>query len=261
MTKITGTITPKALLDKQADYSKIFVIDNENKYVVVTIDDNYDTTKYAEYYYLDIKTADNFLSLFRNIEETYGGLYEQLKSDVSRNIGKYVDNTLHKYQARKTAFSSSIKDYYIPILHESTVEPGDLDAPEGYTKDGLGRDPDGSDISKDAAYQLQENEYLLINYTNSKTDESGNETKSTINKCYKCGDIIQPNFGIVDSLLYHKNHSYSKTSGFDFASLGNVKGYDNFKNPEGMFTLGTDEQICIKEIVKIELDKNDSFLY
>ena len=261
LTKITGTITPKALLDKQADYSKIFVIDNENKYVVVTIDDNYDTTKYAEYYYLDIKTADNFLSLFRNIEETYGGLYEQLKSDVSRNIGKYVDNTLHKYQARKTAFSSSIKDYYIPILHESTVEPGDLDAPEGYTKDGLGRDPDGSDISKDAAYQLQENEYLLINYTNSKTDESGNETKSVINKCYTCGDIIQPNFGIVDSLLYHKTHSYSKNSGFDFASLSKTDGYKNFKNPGGMFTLSTDEQICIKEIVKIELDKNDSFLY
>lgn len=261
LTRITGTITPKALLDKQADYSKIFVIDNENKYVVVTIDDNYDTTKYAEYYYLDIKTADNFLSLFRNIKETYGRLYEQLKSDVSRNIGKYVDNTLHKYQARNTAFSSSIKDYYIPILHESTVEPGDLDAPEGYTKDGLGRDPDGSDISKDAAYQLQENEYLLINYTNSKTDESGNETKSVINKCYKCGDIIQPNFGVVDSLLYHKNHSYSKTSGFDFTSLSNVNGYTNFKNPEGMFTLSTDEQICIKEIVKIELDKNDSFLY
>ena len=40
-----------------------------------------------------------------------------------------------------------------------------------------------------------------------------------------------------------------------------MNGYANFKNPEGMFTLGTDEQICIKEIVKIELDKNDSFLY
>ena len=189
-------------------------------------------------------------------------MYEQLKSDVSRNIGKYVDNTLHKYQARNTAFSSFIKEYYIPILHEATVEPGqELTMPEGYTADGLGRDPDGSDISKDAAYQLQENEYLLVNYTNSKTDESGNETKSVINKCYKCGDIIQPNFGIVDSLLYHKNHSYSKTSGFDFTSLSNVNGYTNFKNPEGMFTLGTDEQICIKEIVKIELDKNDSFLY
>lgn len=260
LTKITGTITPKALLDKQADYSKIFVIDNENKYVVVTIDDNYDTTKYAEYYYLDIKTADNFLSLFRNIEETCGGLYEQLKVDVTRNVGKYVDNKLHKYQARNTAFSSFIKDYYIPKLHESTVEPND-DNPEGYTADGLGRDPEGSDISKDAAYQLQENEYLLINYTNSKTDESGNETKSVINKCYTCGDIIQPNFGIVDSLLYHKTHSYSKNSGFDFTSLSNINGYANFKNPEGMFTLGTDEQICIKEIVKIELDKNDSFLY
>lgn len=262
LTEITGTITKDGLLKKQTDYSKIFIKNADSSYEVVTIDNDYTVAENTKYYYLDIKTADNFLALFRNIEETYGGLYEQLKSDVSRNIGKYVDNTLHKYQARNTAFSSFIKDYYIPILHEATVEPGqELTMPEGYTKDGLGRDPDGSDISKDAAYQLQENEYLLINYTNSKTDESGNETKNTINKCYKCGDIIQPNFGIVDSLLYHKNHSYSKTSGFDFASLGNVKGYDNFKNPEGMFTLGTDEQICIKEIVKIELDKNDSFLY
>lgn len=261
LTEITGTITKKTLLDKQTDYSKIFIKDADNSYKVVIIDDNYAVAENTKYYYLDIKTADNFLALFRNIEETYGRLYEQLKSDVSRNIGKYVDNTLHKYQARNTAFSSFIKEYYIPELHPSTVEPGDLDAPEGYTADGLGRDPEGSDISKDAAYQLQENEYLLINYTNSKTDESGNETKSVINKCYTCGDIIQPNFGIVDSLLYHKTHSYSKNSGFDFVSIRNTNGYNNFKNPEGMFTLGTDEQICIKEIVKIELDKNDSFLY
>ena len=243
---------------KQTNYSKIFIKNTDNSYEAVTIDDNYDVTKNTTYYYLDIKNADNFLTLF----EKYGQLYEQLKSDVSRNIGKYVDNALHKYQVRKTAFSSFIKEYYIPKLHNSTVEPGaEVTEPEGYTADGLGRDPEGSDISKDAAYQLQENEYLLINYTNSKTDESGNETKSVINKCYKCGDIIQPNFGIVDSLLYHKTHSYSKASGFDFTSLSNMNGYANFKNPEGMFTLGTDEQICIKEIVKIELDKNDSFLY
>ena len=262
ITKITGEIEPNDLLDKQATYSKIFIKNADDSYEAVTIDDNYDVAKNTGYYYLDIKTADNFLALFESIKGKYGQLYEQLKSDVSRNIGKYVDNALHKYQARKTAFSSYIKEYYIPKLHESTVEPGaEVTKPEGHTADGLGRDPEGSDISKDAAYQLQENEYLLINYTNSKTDESGNETKSVINKCYKCGDIIQPNFGIVDSLLYHKNHSYSKTSGFDFISLSNTNGYANFTNPEGMFTLGTDEQICIKEIVKIELDKNDSFLY
>ena len=257
---ITDTSTPKALLDKQVAYSKIFIKNADDSYKVVTIDDDYKVVENTKYYYLDIKAADNFLVLFKNIEETYGKLYEQLKTDVTRNIGKYVDNALHKYQVRNTAFSSYIKDYYIPKLHESTVEPND-DVPEGYTADGLGRDPEGSDISKDAAYQLQDNEYLLVNYTNAKTDESGNETKSVINKCYKCGDIIQPNFGIVDSLLYHKTHSYSKTSGFDFTSLSNMNGYANFKNPEGMFTLGTDEQICIKEIVKIELDKNDSFLY
>ena len=258
LTVIAGKATKADLLTKQTLYSKIFIINTEtNKYEAVTIDDNYDVVENTNYYYLDITTATNFVSLFNK----YGQLYEQLKSDVSRNIGKYVDTNLHKYQVRNTAFSSYIKEYYIPIIHESTVEPGDLEAQEGHTADGLGRDPEGSDISKDAAYQLQENEYLLINYTNSKTDESGNETKSVINKCYKCGDIIQPNFGIVDSLLYHKNHSYSKTSGFDFISLSNTNGYANFTNPEGMFTLGTDEQICIKEIVKIELDKNDSFLY
>lgn len=257
---ITDISTPKVLLDKQVAYSKIFIKNADDSYEVVTIDDNYKVVENTKYYYLDIKAADNFLALFENIKEKYGKLYEQLKVDVTRNVGKYVDNNLHKYQARNTAFSSFIKDYYIPKLHESTVEPND-DVPEGYTADGLGRDPEGSDISKDAAYQLQDNEYLLVNYTNSKTDESGNETKNVINKCYKCGDIIQPNFGIVDSLLYHKTHSYSKTSGFDFTSLSNMNGYANFKNPEGMFTLGTDEQICIKEIVKIELDKNDSFLY
>ena len=255
----TGTITEADLLTKQTAYSKIFIKNTEtDKYEVVTIDDKYKVVENTTYYYLDITTATNFVSLFNK----YGQLYEQLAPDVSRNVGKYVDNTLHKYQSRNRAFSSYIKDYYIPKLHESTVEPGaEITKPEGYTADGLGRDPEGSDISKDAAYQLQDNEYLLINYTNSKTDESGNETKSVINKCYKCGDIIQPNFGIVDSLLYHKTHSYSKTSGFDFTSLSNINGYANFKNPEGMFTLGTDEQICIKEIVKIELDKNDSFLY
>lgn len=259
LTVIAGTATKADLLTKQTVYSKIFIINTEtNKYEAVTIDDNYAVVENPNYYYyLDITTATNFVSLFNK----YGQLYEQLAPDVSRNVGKYVDNTLHKYQSRSRAFSSYIKDYYIPITRNTTVEPGDLDAPEGYTADGLGRDPEGSDISKDAAYQLQENEYLLINYTNSKTDESGNETKSVINKCYTCGDIIQPNFGIVDSLLYHKTHSYSKNSGFDFTSLSNINGYANFKNPEGMFTLGTDEQICIKEIVKIELDKNDSFLY
>lgn len=257
--KTTTEIIPTdVLLKAQTDYSKIFIINTEtNKYEAVTIDNNYTAAKNTKYYYLDIKNKDNFVSLFNKC----GQLYEQLKPDVSRNVGKYVDSRLHKYQARNTAFSSFIKDYYIPVTHAETVEPGDIDVPEGCTKDGLGRDSDGSDISKDAAYQLKDNEYLLINYTKSKTDESGNETKSVVNECYKAGAIIQPNFGIVDSTLYHKNHSYSKTSGFDFKSFSGKDGYANLTNPDGMFTLSTDEQICIKEIVKIELDTNDSFLY
>jgi hypothetical protein len=97
---------------------------------------------------------------------------------------------------------------------------------------------------KNAEYQLKKGEYLLINYTDSKTtDDSNQEQKQVINTVYKEGDIIKANFPIVDSDLYHSNHSFSKKDGFNF------EGY----SPEGMFTLGTDEQICIREPAAISL--------
>jgi G3E family GTPase len=121
------------------------------------------------------------------------------------------------------------------------------------TVDGLGQSANYATISKDSEYQLKDGEYLLINYTDSKTDESGTERKSVINKYYGKGEIIRPNFGIVDSLLYHNNHSYSKKDSFNFNEY--------VSNPDGMFTLGANEQIEIREVVNVELDTSGSYLY
>jgi hypothetical protein len=123
------------------------------------------------------------------------------------------------------------------------------------TVDGLGQSANYATISKDSEYELKKGEYLLINYTDSKTDEStGTETKSIINEYYGKGKIIRPNFGIVDSALYHNNHSYSKTDQFSFTKYG-------VSNPEGMFTLGANEQIELREIVNVHLDSANSCLY
>jgi hypothetical protein len=51
--------------------------------------------------------------------------------------------------------------------------------------------------------------------------------------------------------LYKNNHSYSKRDGFSFSG----------KQPEGMFTLGTNEQIEIREDVKVILNDETTYLY
>jgi hypothetical protein len=126
------------------------------------------------------------------------------------------------------------------------------DDPKEGTADGLGRDADYVGVPKDGEYQLNSGEYLLINYTDSKTDESGVEKKTVINKDYKAGDIIRANFNLIDSALYHNNHSYSKKDGFYFSGYGEI---------EGMFTLGTNEQIEIREAVQVNLDEDTMYLY
>jgi hypothetical protein len=140
--------------------------------------------------------------------------------------------------------------YFVQATHaEDSVE-----VVGGYaTKDGLGQNADNETLTKDGEYELKPNEYLLINYTDSKTDEAGKETKSVINKYYGPGTIIRPNFALTDSTLYHSSgHSYSKTSGFYFKET---------TTPEGMFTLGVNEQIEIRDIVKINFTSKDTLLY
>ena len=224
----------------------------------------------TEYYYILVDDS-NFAWLHNKVaqikesckvsetdtEEVALGLYRSLGFLATRNIGNGIDINKVKYIKANSKKSTSILDYYVPKLHpDGTLIDKSIDQSDWYTYDGLGRDLKYNEVMKNAEYQLKKGEYLLINYTDSKTtDDSNQEQKQVVNTIYKEGDIIKANFPIVDSDLYHSNHSFSKKDGFNF------EGY----SPEGMFTLGADEQICIREPAAISLydgtSKTDGSIY
>lgn len=168
-------------------------------------------------------------------------------------FGKYIDIDLKKYlPAYKFGSVSNNKEALDNFFVQDTRPADDATG----TADGLGKDAAYNGVPKDGEYQLKEGEYLLINYTDSTTDDAGVEKKTVINKIYDKDDegngiIIRANFELIDSALYHNNHSYSKKDGFSF------KG----RQPEGMFTLGTNEQIEIRGIVQVDLNEDTMYLY
>ena len=210
--------------------------------------------KTATYYHLRLN--DNIFTVFNNWiktvsihSKTLGGIYRSIGLQTKGTFGKLVDVDLFKYMIAYK-FGSSVDNneiltnFYVQALHASTTEE--------HTADGLGRDSNFTHIPKDSEYKLSDTEYLLINYTDSKTNEAGQETKTVINKYWGPGTIIRPNFAVTDSSLYHTNHSYSKREGFYFQENRTL---------EGMFTLGTNEQIEIRDVVKVTLDDSISYLY
>lgn len=175
------------------------------------------------------------------------GIYKNNGVDLTGTPGFLRDSLKQSYTKITTVNtqhnSSTLKNFYIPITHTA-----DDSTNHTYTADGLGKDGKLSHTSINAEYQLQNGEYLLINYTDSSTDENNTEVKTVINKYYGAGTIIRPNFELVNSETYHTaGHSWSKKDGFNFTDCGDG-------NPEGMFTLGTNEQIEIREITKVKLD-------
>lgn len=218
----------------------------------------------TSYYYLPIN--DNLFAVFNSWIRQQDG--NHLKEDkitkrklegIYRTVGvqekpfgKYIDIDLKKYlPAYKFGSVATNKEVLNNFFVQETRSEDDTTG----TADGLGKDATYIGVPKGGEYQLKEGEYLLINYTDSKTDETGVETKTVINKTYYkgCadGDIIRANFELIDSALYHNNHSYSKRDGFTFSG----------QQPEGMFTLGTNEQIEIRNIVQVDLDEDTMYLY
>jgi hypothetical protein len=181
---------------------------------------------------------------FKKLNGIYGTSGVQEKP-----FGRLIDVDLRKYlPAYKFGVVASNNEALEKFYVQETRAADD---PAIGTADGLGQDADYSGVPKDGEYKLKTGEYLLINYTDSKTDESGVERKTVVNKVYSEGDIIRANFELIDSALHHNNHSYSKKDGFSFAG----------QTPEGMFTLGTNEQIEIRDIVQVDLDEEGTYLY
>ena len=268
--------TKETVEDQENEKEEKFKTAKSNRVVLFTktASDEYKVAKsYASnttYYYLNI-TDDLFVAFNNWIkeqdseekigedEQTGESVYAKLLGIYKttgvqeKPFGRLIDTAQKKYlPAYKFGVVASNREALDNFYVQVTRAEEDSDVG---TKDGLGRDANYIGVPKDGEYELKSGEYLLINYTDSKTDETGTERKSVINKIYpeKSTDtvVIRANFSLIDSLLHHNNHSYSKTDGFDFAS----------KTPEGMFTLGTNEQIEIREVVKVKLDEPSMYLY
>lgn len=142
-------------------------------------------------------------------------------------------------------------ELYVQQLHAESSLTSDTET-ERYTADGLGQTKLVTVIQSGTDYQLKKGEYLCINYTPSSAEDSS--SSATINKVYSEGAIVRVSKDLTDSADYRLTHNYSKTSGYDFtADLGG--------NIAGMFTLGTDEQIEIREFIQVKLDKQATNIY
>lgn len=194
------------------------------------------------------------------------GLYTIYSKSTNNLFGSLVDAEHNKYRAFTQALKLTNTDdpytkYYVTKLwsdttNNSLADASDYPEPANYhTKSGLGKSINLTGLEANSEYKLKNGEYLLINYTSSSSDSSDTTTSgSIINTTYGAGTIIKPNFQLVDSDYYHINHSFNKTSGYSFADSG-------YTSPDGMFTLGSNEQIEIREFVKVKLDKNNTYLY
>lgn len=259
--------TPDELSTALAKYKKLFVKEGD-KYVIVD-----EPVKNVDYYYLVVTSDNSSLDVSRwnawikqqdanysenNVKAKLKGLYELLKRDRSRNVGYLVDsdhNVYREYTTTKSTTGSTFDIWYVQDTYERTVIPGT--GTSGHTMNGLGQDGEYYGIRANEEYELDSGEYLLINYTNSETvDEE--EKKTKINKFYGPGTIIRPNFEMIDSIQYRTLHSYSKKDGFDFVGISELVPSNV---PAGMFTLGTDEQIEIRNFVKVDLDEQSTNIY
>lgn len=167
--------------------------------------------------------------------------------NVPNTIGYLVDENYVKY-ATCISQKNSIEEYYVQMTWTDSTSS---DTGQGaHTENGLGKTAVYAGIPKDGEYQLRGTDKLYINYT--KTNDDENETKTVINKVYSASDnvVIRANFELLDSATYHGSHSYSKKDGYNFAD-----------SIEGMFTLGSDQQIEIREPVTVTLDESQSKLY
>jgi hypothetical protein len=213
--EITGAAN---FITKETEYGAVFIKDSNNHFTKVTSADFNPNESYYVFEindltygklnsYIEVATQKTNASDANN--PIHGSLYRSCGADISRNYGRLIDEDLVKYTKANTA--KELKFLYVPITHNS--DDDDV-LSYMYTADGLGQDALYPSIPVDGEYELKPGEYLLVNYTDSKSGDNGSEQKSVISLWYGPGTIIKPNFALVDSTLYHNNHSWSKTTGF-----------------------------------------------
>ena len=246
----------------------VFKKTSNNKFKVVPLTgESYLETN--SYFILDISynTASgrkNFDALKVKISSRYfpstttyfSGIYKGLGSNKDNIPGYLVDSTKYKYGLLNfAATNGNFSNYYVQ-------DPEGAGPSNNYN---LGKDIVFSGIRKNSDYELQTDEFLLINYTKSEnsTEASTEEQQeSIITQYYGPGTIIRPNFDVYDSQEYAdgSNKTFTKTD-VDFTSTFEDEGVTLAKKLYSMFTLGTDEKIEIREISNIYLDSSTEYLY
>ena len=172
----------------------------------------------------------------------YLGIFYKIGQRSTYNPGYLVDVSSTKYNLSTLLPYNSQGDSYYNICFIQNVANDNITY-------GLGRDGKAASITNGEEYQLQPNEYLLINYKPaSSADSTSNDNVLPINRVYTNPTIIKPNFNLEDSWQAHtiSNKGFVKT---------NNNGYEfkNYPNIEGLFTLGPNEQIEIRDLVDIKL--------
>lgn len=173
----------------------------------------------------------------------YSGIYRSRGVDASLAKGYLVNETCERFAEAVTVQTTTSKTLNAEVSSYSCMYVQNVE--DGADNDfGLGVDADCGGIAQNEEYLLKSGEYLLINYTNTTTDDSGTETSAVVNKTYSAGAIIKPNFEVADSATVHSNEnkSWSKKTGFSF----------NY-SIDGMFTMSANEQIEIREKVVVDL--------
>lgn len=190
------------------------------------------------------------------------GLYKINGAATPGNVGELTDSEGHIFklvESPKTIATNPFNSYYLPRIWTSTEIPTDanltnVEAKDWHTQNSLGQSSQPVKITAGTEYELKQNEYLLINYTKSKNETS--DEKVEICDVHRPGEIIKPNFDLVDSEDWAAaHHSYTK-----FLTK-QPEEFNGISTTTAMFTLGTNEQIEIRDIIRVELADSHTNLY
>ena len=225
----------------------------------------------TQYYYLSFDRTNLFKwQQWFSTQDPALQVYWNLGYNASNIVGELVDINREKYtipDTYRTPVGDAYDSYYVPQTWNSLIEPGESDSyPDGHTINGLGRNGDLDHIPEGTEYRLKTDEYLCINYTHASSTEDNN-AQTVINEIYtkdkhyingrldpdyKVG-IIKPNFDLNDSEEYRSEHKYTKSTAdlsFEPTNIGTL----TIKVP-GMFSLGTNQQIEVRDFIEVHLNK------
>lgn len=237
LTNITNLTATTFATIRESHYGLILWKNSANTYQAET---SFDSSHTANYWYINNLSANNYNYFLNYIKSLTN--YTAVTTGYRKLTGTYIPGHLVDTNGFK----------YVTC---STYSIGDLNSYAVFkTTASMGQDATSAGIAANETYTLLANEYLFINYTQSsdETSSSGKSADTVYNKTYSAGQTIKPNFNLLDSATKHTQtrRVYDMTDGYSFG-----------QQIDGMYALGTNEQIEILEPAIVELADAGTKLY